>query len=346
MMSRPFRPLAHASVRPEAGRVRLDLVTNPFGPSPLVPETLAAELMSPPTRKSLTVDLTERLTRRLGVPAASLFLANGVESILRALYLSQRDIGPVILFPPSDPVDVQRADMFGVETISINRGPSFRPSIDTEVATDLPSTGMALITSPNDPTGTLAGSQDVVRLARACRLVVIDERHGGYQPHSLLPLAREFDNVVVLQSFETWAGLYAIPFAYAVGASIIMNQLRTFSAPNEPSVAAMLSARATLEDHAHVEATVRRVRLERSRLFRTLRKLNMVTPYPSWSNFLLARIERGDRAGIDRGLRERGISVHLPAHPELAQFLRISATRPEEMDVLKVALIEIGRDLP
>ncbi|MBA3643968.1 MAG: aminotransferase class I/II-fold pyridoxal phosphate-dependent enzyme [Chloroflexia bacterium] len=342
---RSSRLSSPAAVISRANPIRLDQLSNPFGPSPLVLDTLAADLAKPLDRATLFRTLLEQLTNVVGLPASSFFLANGAESILRSLYLTQRDVGPVILFPPSDPEDLRRADTLALETISISRGSTFRPTLDLELVAELPPTAMAVITTPNDPTGTVAGSQDVVRLARACRLVVIDERHGGYQAQSLLPLAREFDNVVVIQSFETWAGLAALPFAYAAGAPSIVRKLRDVSEPAEPSAAALIAARATLNDLIGVNSTVRRVRLERSRLYRMLRKLNVVTPYPSWCNFLLVRIERGTRSEIDRGLRDRGVSVHLPSHRELAGFIRVSATYPEETDALKSALIEISRDL-
>jgi hypothetical protein len=42
-------------------------------------------------------------------------------------------------------------------------------------------------------------------------VVIVDERHAGYDHRSLLPLVREFDNVVIVRSLEIWAGLAAFP---------------------------------------------------------------------------------------------------------------------------------------
>jgi histidinol-phosphate/aromatic aminotransferase/cobyric acid decarboxylase-like protein len=86
-------------------------------------------------------------------------------------------------------------------------------------------------------------------------------------------------------------------------------------------------------------ATVRRVREERARLFRMLRKLNMLQPYPSWANYSLARIERGSAAEFAANLARRNIIIHHPPHPELAHFFRISATQPAATDALRHALI-------
>ena len=87
-----------------------------------------------------------------------------------------------------------------------------------------------------------------------------------------------------------------------------------------------------------------RVREEKSRLYRTLRKLNMIRPHPSWANFMLARIERGDPDMFEHALRDRAIVIHRPPHPELSNCFRISATTPEATGALKEALIEAAAE--
>ena len=93
-------------------------------------------------------------------------------------------------------------------------------------------------------------------------------------------------------------------------------------------------------------ATVRRIRDEKSHLFRMLRKLNMLQPLPSWANFLLVQIERGTAQEIQQALAQRDIYVYRPVDPVLDQHLRIAAATPETTRLLKEALIEIGRELP
>jgi histidinol-phosphate aminotransferase len=106
-----------------------------------------------------------------------------------------------------------------------------------------------------------------------------------------------------------------------------------------------VAALATLDDLPWVEVTVRRVREERSRLFRMLRKLNMLRPFPSWANFVLARFERGSAGYFGGELAARGISVHHPEQVGLGDCVRISATTPDQTDALKRALIEIASGL-
>jgi histidinol-phosphate/aromatic aminotransferase/cobyric acid decarboxylase-like protein len=69
------------------------------------------------------------------------------------------------------------------------------------------------------------------------------------------------------------------------------------------------------------------------------------SPYPSWANFLLARIERGTASFFTEQLAARGIHVHQVENPELANHLRISPTSSAATNALKDALIEIALEL-
>ena len=346
MTSRRLGAVAEGRRQVSARRpLRLDLLVNPYGPSLQVQDVLGSsdELHLPAEARAREVAL--RLARLVGVPSDWLILGNGVDDLLNRICRWRREGGPMVLFPPCHPADEQRARAHGIDVVSLRRGPSFSLDLDLETAAELPAGATALISSPNDPTGNLLGSQEAVRLARACELVVIDERHGEYSGRTMLPLVREFDNVLILRTFETWAGLAGLPFAYAIGPPRLIRDFADGEECGGVAMGAVLAAAATLDDLAYVQATTRRVREERSRLYRTLRKLNMVRPLPSWANFLLVHVERGDATSVHRRLGERGAIVYRPPQPELRDFLRVSATKPEQTDVLKQALIEIAADL-
>lgn len=335
---------ANPSAARRDGPLRLDLLGNPYGPSVHVFDALAACDGLHLPAEAAEDGLRCRLAELVGVPPEWLVLANGLDELLDALLLWRRGRGPVLLFPPSDPAEAERCRRHGAEAVPFQRAPSFALELDPAAASDLPPAATALIASPNDPTGTPLGAQEAVRLSRACDLLVVDERHGAYSGRTLVPLAREFENVVVLQTLETWAGLAGLPLAYAIAPPRLARELAACRRPSGVAMGAVVAAGATLDDLARVRASVQWVRQERSRLYRTLRKLNLVRPLPSWANFLLVRVERGDRDGVAAGLAHRGIVVHRPPQPELAPFLRVSAGRPEHTDALKRALIEIAAE--
>lgn len=341
MTGRPHR--AHIDVAAPATTkppIRLDLLVNPYGPSPLVAESLAAadDLHRDPAR--LLPVLHRRLAAQSGAPAGWVRPANGIDEAISTA-LAGADDGPLVVFPPgagSRPALVAHPER---ETIDVWRTAAFLPGLDAETAAELPRRAVAVLTSPHDPSGALLPVQDAVRLARSCSWVFVDERCGGFGPRSFAHLAREFDNVVVFQTLETWAGLSAFPVGWAIGSPRALDRL--YREPARPvSAGAALAALATLDDMPGVLANVRRVRDERSRLFRMLRKLNMVQPMPSWAGFVLARATRSTGDELAEQLRLRGIIVNRPPGPGLDDHLRISAGRPSDTDALQRALVEAG----
>ena len=346
-MSRPKGDPLHGPGLIDAAVIRLDLLGNPYGPAFMVQEALASsqELHLPAGDRATA--LSERLGRHLNVPTAAIVFANGIDALLRDMFGWLANLGPLVVFPPSDAQPERIARRAGLDLTELYRTPRFEVGVDPRTVAELPAGWSGYVQSPNDPSGTILATDDAVRLARGARVLVIDERHGAYSPRTLLPLAREFDNVIVLRTFETWAGLAGLPLAYAV----IPGRLRAaFEAARVATPVAMggvIAADATLDDLGAVLGTVRQVRSERSRMYRALRKLNMVSlPYPSWSNVLLVRAERATAPYLIGALERRGIRVAPVEHEALRDSLmRVSSGLPGQTDRLQRALIEIGATL-
>ena len=328
------------------GPIRLDLLANPFGPSIRVQEALAAEDDLHLHDLKRERRLKERLARLSGVPMEWIVLTNGADEALLMSLLAQRERGPALLFPPTDPTQERLAQLAGVETQAHPRSPEFSVSIAPDTQIGAPADSIAIVQSPNDPTGTILETTDAVCLSRRFRLLIIDERHAEYGGRTLTPLVREFDNIVVIKSLEMWAGLSGLPLGWLIARPAIARQIEAFRPSARVGGAATIAALATLDDLAYVRATVRRIRDEKSHLFRTLRKLNMLQPLPSWANFLLAHVERGDAGWYQQQLAQRDIFVYRPTDATLSQHLRIAAATPETTRMLKEALIELALELP
>lgn len=330
--------------RADGAESRLDRLGNPFAPSVQVFDALSNAdgligLDGPDDAR-----LRSRVARYLGVQEERLIFANGMDELIDMILLWRRNAGPVVLFPPTDDDQRRLVTRHAIEIIQHRRLSATDLDLGADPAQTRPAPLTAIVQSPNDPTGSLLAPADAVRLARTHEIVLIDERHGAYAARDLLRVAQEFDNVIVARSFETWAGLAGLPFAYAIAPKRVVAELQAFARPSGIAAGAAIAALATLDDLTYMQATVRRVREERTRLWRMLRKLNMLSvPYPTSANFVLARIERGDAAFFQRELARRGILVHRPSDPDLREnHLRISATTPEQTEALKRALIEIA----
>lgn len=326
-----------SEIRPSTEAIaRLDLIRHPYGPCPAVLESI--EMGLEPTLDSLVPDLRLRLAIHHRIPASSIRMFTGIDSGIRRMIDSMH--GPLVGFPPSFSSSRLEATWPNRRRVLVTRGAGRRGTIDQDVASDLPGNAIALVESPSDPLGAVLTPSELVRLARSCQFVFVDERYAEFAGQSLLPIAAEFDNVIVFRTFDIWSGLHGFPLAWAVGSPAAMRAIPESDAGIQP--ASVVAAMATLDELATVEATLRIVRDDRSRLYRLLRKFAFLEPVPSWAPFVTARISIGKREAVLDGLRERGVLVHAPDQTGLESYIRFGIDSRMAIDRLRLALLDLG----
>jgi histidinol-phosphate aminotransferase len=156
------------------------------------------------------------------------------------------------------------------------------------------------------------------------------------------PLVAEFDNLVVLRSIVPWAGLHGLPVGYALCSTRAAARLQRLAPLGGLNRAAQLAAIASLGDRENLMQRVRRIRLERGRLYRQLRKLNLLQPYPSAAPFLLCKMTRGEAPMVQRHLQEDGILVKALSDRSLSNHLRIGVGKPEDTNALISSLKKLA----
>ena len=330
-----------SGIRNSIATHRLDLLSNPLAPSLRVYEALSSEQQLRRPAALLEGALIERIAATESVPTDWITIGAGIDDLVVAILRSFGDTGNLVLFPPTDLSYAQHAAHLGMEPVNIPRSMQFTTDLEREGIPPFPPKALTVLQHPNDPTGTPTTVQDAVRMIRRSQLLVVDERHIGYGARTLLPLVREFDRVVVLRTFETWAGLASLPIAYAIGSPEAIRRIR-LNQLVRVSAAPLIAAHATLDDPRGTSSAVTRIKDEKARMYRMLRKLNMVRPMPSWANFVLVRSERGDPSILTDELLKRDIRVHVPEQPELSGYYRISAVSHDATAALRAALIDLA----
>lgn len=321
---------------------RLDLLSNPLAPSLSVYEAMSSELQLRRPAALLEGALVERLAATESVPPDWIAIGAGIDDLLVAVLRAYGKKDNVVLFPPTDLTVAEHVSKLGFETVLVPRSIQFTSDLDRPGLPGFPPNALTILQHPNDPTGSPTTVHDAVRMIRRSDLLVIDERHAAYGARTMLPLVREFDRVVVLRTFETWAGLSSLPVAFAVGSPEIIDNIKQ-SRIVRTSTAPLLAAHASLDDLRSLNVAIMRVKDEKARLYRMLRKMNMVRPMPSWANFIMVRTERGDPSLYPDELLKHDIRVSVLEQPELAGYFRISAVSHEATAALRAALIEIGQ---
>lgn len=321
------------------GMIDLSGVVPAFAPPVAVTEALAQNPQGGEDLHEMLV--RHRLAATFRLAERNLVLLSDLDSALAGI--AAQTSGPLVLFPPSAISGLHGSAIGRREVVEIARGFSRDGAITLEAATDLPHDGVAIIASPGDPLANVPGANDVVRLARSCAWLVIDERYAEYAGQSLLSVASEFPNVVVLRSFQARLGATGSNSGWAVGSSRTRELLEAVSSPLPAGIAQ--AALAADSDKSAGQMLLSQVRDERSRLYRALRKLSYLQPLPSWGPFVAARVEVGNRETLLARLCERGIRVHAPQEPGLERYVRIGIGTRSTMECLRRALLDIAPEM-
>jgi histidinol-phosphate aminotransferase len=331
---------------PVSDIVKLDQNENPYGTSLSVFDALATY-----DHYHQYPDATQRIARErigeyAGVPADRVMVGNGSDEIIDMLFLLTLDPGDEVIVPvPTFGVYGARPPLYGGVVKNVKRKSDFDLDVDAILNAVTDRTKLIFLAHPNNPTGNLVKNQQLVRILRTGALVVVDEAYYEFSDNTLLPMLGEWENMVILRTFSKWAGLAGLRIGYGIFPEKLGQQMWKVKPPFNVSVAGLKAIEAVLDDLDFLTDAVSRVRVERGRLYRALRKLNFLEPFPSHGNYILCRVTRGDAHDLYNRLRQQGILVRSYRDPWLRDCIRISVGTPEDTTTLLRALRNLVEEI-
>lgn len=323
--------------------IRLDLNENPYGTSFRVQEALASFDNFHRYPDADQTHARRRLGQYAGVAPERIILSNGADEIIDMLMVATIDPGDEVIIPePTFGLYRERPPLFGGVSRIVPRTADFELDVEAIERAITPNTKLLFITSPNNPTGNLPTHHQIVRLLHTGVPMVLDEAYYEFCGKTYLPLSAEFDNMIVMRTLSKWAGLAGMRLGYTIFPPAFAQVMWKIKQPFNVSAAGLLAIDAVLDDRDYLLHTAARIRVERARLYRQLRKLNFLQPFPSQGNFILCRVTRGDAHDIHRRLGEQGIIIRKYGDPMLRGYLRISVGKPEDTDAVMSALLAMA----
>ena len=341
--------LAERLGRPVESIVKLDANENPFGPSPLVQERLSQYATYHIYPDAAQREARAALAEYAGVPAEHLMLGNGADELIDLLMRAYIEPGDEVLdFPPSFGMYAFNAQLCDARVVEVPRDERFAIDVDAALAAVTPRTKLILLTSPNNPTGTVMPTADVRRLLAAGPLVVLDEAYAefaqadGQGYDSMIHDVLTYPNLVVLRTFSKWAGLAGLRIGYGALPSGVAEHLWKIKPPFNANVAAIAAMIESLREREYLMGTVRTLVAERDRLLRELPSTRILRPHPTRANFMLCDVIGMDAPELRDKLADNGILIRHYGTLLLRDKLRISVGRPEQNDVLLATLRDIA----
>ena len=340
---------------PLAGRagVRLDFNENTDGCSPRVLARLssltAEDLAQYPERGPVE----ETVASFLGLPREQVLLTNGVDEAIHLLcetYLEAGDEALIVV--PTFSMYAICAAATGASVIEVPAA-DFRFPLKLLLANITSRTRLIAVANPNNPTGSLASSNDLLEVAaRAPQAALfIDEAYYEFCDQTVLQETSRKSNLFVARTFSKAYGLAGLRIGILAGPADQMRMVRRVSSPYNVNQVALKCLPDALSDQGYVIWYANEVRQSRALLETELRAQHI--PYwKSHANFVLARF--GERANwFVQSMKEQGILVRdRSSDPGCQGCVRITVGTLEKtsrlIDALRVVMCESSqaRELP
>ncbi len=317
--------------------IKLNTNESPFPPSPKVLEAVSQEeigklyLYSDP---ACTV-LNAAVAKRYHLQSENVLTGNGSDEILafafRAFCGEGRDVAYADI---TYGFYTAQSALFGLKETIIPLREDF--SLNVEDYLEFP--GTVVIANPNAPTGMTAPLPGIRRLLERDpnRVVIIDEAYVDFGGESCVPLLKEYENLLVVQTMSKSRSLAGGRVGFALGSAELiadLNRVKYSFNPYNINRLSLLAGAAAIEDEDYFQACCKAVQETRSWTVKALKTLGF-TVLPSCANFVFAKSDRLSGETLYRRLKDRGILVRWFGRERIRDYLRITIGSQKQMEAL------------
>ncbi|KAH9757912.1 Aminotran 1 2 domain-containing protein [Citrus sinensis] len=340
----PFEVLSIQLGRKPEDIVKIDANENPYGPPPEVREALG-QLKFPyiyPDPESRR--LRAALAKDSGLESDHILVGCGADELIDLIMRCVLDPGDKIVdCPPTFTMYEFDAAVNGAAVVKVPRKSDF--SLNVELIADAverEKPKCIFLTSPNNPDGSIINDEDLLKILEMPILVVLDEAYTEFSGlESRMEWVKKHDNLIVLRTFSKRAGLAGLRVGYGAFPLSIIEYLWRAKQPYNVSVAAEVAACAALQNPIYLEVKEALIK-ERERLFKLLKDVPFLNPYPSYSNFILCEVTSGmDAKKLKDDLAKMGVMIRHYNNKELKGYVRVSVGKPEHTDALMECLMHL-----
>jgi len=279
--------------------------------------------------------LTSVLADRYGLDEDQVFVGVGSDDVLAMAFLTFFNSDKPILFP-----DITYS--FYSVWADLFRIPYERPALDENfrlVKEDYyRDNGGIIFPNPNAPTSLLLPLSEIRDILdhNPDSLVIVDEAYIDFGGESALPLLKEYENLLVVQTFSKSRSMAGMRIGFAMGSSELikaMNDVKYSYNSYTMNRLTLLMGQEAVKDEAYFRESLDKIIRTREEARGRLEELGFHV-LDSRANFLFASHKSVPASRIFEELREAGIFVRYFRQPRIDNYLRITVGKPEEMEAL------------
>ena len=323
--------------------IKLNTNESPYPPSPGVLNLTQKELedlrlySDPDARK-----LKQALARQYQVQEENVHVANGSDEALNFAFMAYAADGRGVAFADITygfyPVFAQ---LHGIDVQIIPLKKDF--SLCAEDYFALHKT--IVIANPNAPTGLALAPEEIETILQQNpdSVVIVDEAYVDFGAKSCVPLTKQYENLLVVQTFSKSRSMAGARLGFAIGCADLIEDLERIRFSTNPYNVNRLTlalGETALNEQAYYDNNCREIIGTRELCKQRFQKLGFVFP-DSKANFLFVKKEGVDGRMLYQALKDRGVLVRHFDKPNLTDYNRVTIGTQQEMDVLFECLEEI-----
>lgn len=320
---------------------------NPFDPLPEVLDAIARSAINRYPDAAATA-LSDRLAERFGVNRAGVHVGSGSVSILAQFIQAAAGPGDEVLYSwRSFEAYPGLVTVAGATSVMVPNTADHRHDLMAMAAAVTERTRVALVCTPNNPTGTIVTAEEFHAFMAAVPqdlLVLLDEAYVEFvtDPAAVngSNLLGRYPNLVVLRTFSKAFGLAGLRVGYAVGPERILDAARATAIPLSVTEPAQLAALAALDHEVKVMDRVAVLTMRRDEIVATVRAQGWPVPLSQANFFWLPTGEHTAAANevlLQHGIVARGL---------LPEGIRVSIGEAEASERIYAATAEIAHRYP
>ena len=340
---KPGKSLRQAELESGMRCIKMASNENPFGPSPLAIEAIAAaahEVNFYPDNG--VTDLTARLAEIHEIEPTQVLVTAGSSALLDIM--ARTLLGPGLNAITSKlsfivyPIVTRATGAQFIEVPAVNDG----YDLDRIAAAVDINTRLVYLSNPNNPTGTILDADAIDRFLDQLPshvITVLDEAYYDYASYfaaersfdysHALDYVRQGRRVVALRTFSKSHGLAGVRVGFGMGPAELMGYFARLKPAFMVSSLGEAAALAALADTDHIRRALETNAAEAKLLTPAIADMG-IRVTPTWTNFLFCRVGE-DAASLCRTLQENGIIVrHMSGSWGAPDAFRVTIGTPEQ----------------
>ena len=321
---------------------RLGANESVFGPSPKVLEVIkhSAEdvwMYADPENH----DLKTSISKHMQIKPENIVIGEGIDALLG--YLCRLTVNPdvnVVTSKGAYPTFNYHVSGFGG---LLNFVPYKNDYEDVEgLLFEVEKTGASLvyIANPDNPMGTFHTRtviEDMIENLPENVLLCLDEAYSEFTPKDKLPrIDPENPKVIRMRTFSKGYGMAGIRIGYAIGAIELIKSFDKIRNHFGVNLLAQRAAIVALEDQDYLQSVIKKVESSKEAIVQLALDYGLKV-IPSFANFVAIDCGQGEvlaQAILD-GLIDEKIFVRMPFFAPQNRCIRISAGKPENIELLR-----------